>query len=129
MRQRVAELETLLNQPLQSERSRQLNEQLELKIQERTAQLSQVNEQLRSEITDCAARSHRVRQRIEAEVRESQKPLQRLFDCNLVGVAYWNVDGFITNANDAYLHSAGYTREEFNLLETNQLARTHSARI
>ncbi len=115
LRQRVAELETLLNQPLQSEHL-QLNEQLELKVQERTAQLSQVNEQLREQISDSTGRKLHERQRIEAEVRERQKPLQRLFDCNLVGVAYWNVDGFITNANDAYLHSAGYTREEFNLL-------------
>ncbi|MGB3206710.1 MAG: PAS domain S-box protein, partial [Crinalium sp.] len=114
LRQRVAGLESLLNQQAVSEGVLQ-HEQLELKTIERTAKLSQLNEQLRSELTE-EARSLRIRQRVEAEVRESHKPLQRLFDCNLVGVAYWNVDGFITNANDAYLHSAGYTREEFNLL-------------
>jgi PAS domain S-box-containing protein len=38
---------------------------------------------------------------------------RRLFESNLIGVAFWNVEGFITDANDAYLRLAGYTREEF----------------
>jgi len=49
----------------------------------------------------------------EAALRGSQERFRRLFDCNLVGVAFWNVEGYITEANDAYLRLAGYTREEF----------------
>src|SRR5690606_16315217 len=47
------------------------------------------------------------------EVRESEERFRRLYESNLVGVAFWNADGCITSANDAYLQVAGLTREEF----------------
>ncbi|QSJ15081.1 PAS domain S-box protein [Nostoc sp. UHCC 0702] len=51
--------------------------------------------------------------RVEHSLRESEARFRRLFESNLVGVAFWNMDGFITDANDAYLQLAGYTRDEF----------------
>jgi PAS domain S-box-containing protein len=53
------------------------------------------------------------RKQTEEALRRSESRLQRLFDSNMIGIAFWNVDGFITDANDAYLRLAGYTREEF----------------
>ncbi len=53
------------------------------------------------------------RKQAEAALRESEARFRQLFESNLIGVAFWNVDGFITDANDAYLTLAGYTREEF----------------
>ncbi|BBD64348.1 PAS/PAC sensor hybrid histidine kinase [Nostoc commune NIES-4072] len=51
--------------------------------------------------------------RAEKLLRESEARFRRLFESNLIGVAFWNVDGFILDANDAFLHVAGYTRDEF----------------
>lgn len=52
----------------------------------------------------------------EEALRRSEERFRRLFDSNLSGVAFWNLDGFITEANDAYLRLVGYTREEFTEL-------------
>lgn len=51
--------------------------------------------------------------RAEKTLRESEARFRRLFESNLIGVAFWNVDGFIIDANDAFLQLAGYTRDEF----------------
>ncbi|QHG15828.1 PAS domain S-box protein [Nostoc sp. ATCC 53789] len=54
--------------------------------------------------------------RAEKSLRESEARFRRLFESNLIGVAFWNVDGFVIDANDAFLQLAGYTHEEFTLL-------------
>ena len=54
--------------------------------------------------------------RAEKILRESEARFRRLFESNLIGVAFWNVDGFVIDANDAFLQLAGYTREEFAIL-------------
>jgi PAS domain S-box-containing protein len=54
--------------------------------------------------------------RAEKSLRESEARFRRLFESNLTGVAFWNVDGFILDANDAFLQLAGYTRDEFATL-------------
>ncbi|MEH2245317.1 hybrid sensor histidine kinase/response regulator [Nostoc sp.] len=54
--------------------------------------------------------------RAEKSLRESEARFRRLFESNLIGVAFWNVDGFILNANDAFLQLAGYTRDQFATL-------------
>ena len=64
----------------------------------------------------------RVRQRTEdlqlatelAQFNEAR--FRRLYDSNLVGIAFWTADGFITEANDAYLAIIGYTRQELDRL-------------
>ncbi|MBD2524486.1 PAS domain S-box protein [Nostoc sp. FACHB-133] len=53
--------------------------------------------------------------RAEKSLRESEARFRRLFESNLIGVAFWNVDGFVIDANDAFLQLAGYTHEEFTL--------------
>jgi PAS domain S-box-containing protein len=35
-----------------------------------------------------------------------------IFDTGLVGVIYWDIDGRITDANDAFLDMVGYTRDD-----------------
>ncbi|NEU79972.1 PAS domain S-box protein [Nostoc sp. UIC 10630] len=54
--------------------------------------------------------------RAEKSLRESEARFRRLFESNLIGVAFWNVDGFVIDANDAFLQLAGYTHEEFTVL-------------
>jgi PAS domain S-box-containing protein len=57
--------------------------------------------------------------RAEKSLRESEARFRRLFESNLIGVAFWNLDGFIVDANDAFLQLAGYTRDEFATLGIN----------
>ncbi|MEH2395491.1 MAG: PAS domain S-box protein [Nostoc sp.] len=57
------------------------------------------------------------RKRAEKSLRESEARFRRLFESNLIGVAFWNVDGFIIDANDAFLQLAGYTRDQFATLD------------
>ncbi|BBD61577.1 two-component hybrid sensor and regulator [Nostoc sp. HK-01] len=51
--------------------------------------------------------------KVEQSLRESEARFRRLFESNLIGVAFWNMEGYITDANDAYLQLVGYTRDEF----------------
>ncbi|MBD2503102.1 PAS domain S-box protein [Anabaena azotica] len=63
--------------------------------------------------------------RAEKSIRNSEGRFRRLFESNLIGVAFWTIDGYITDANDAYLQTVGYTREEFeNLGKLNWLELT-----
>jgi PAS domain S-box-containing protein len=52
--------------------------------------------------------------RAEKSLRESEARFRRLFESNLIGVAFWTIEGFIIDANDAFLQVAGYTRDEFS---------------
>lgn len=56
------------------------------------------------------------RKKAEAEVRELAKGLEakirRLVEANVVGIVMWNLEGAITEANDAFLRMAQYGRED-----------------
>ncbi|MGJ5631761.1 PAS domain S-box protein [Nostoc sp. CALU 1950] len=54
--------------------------------------------------------------RAEKSLRASEARFRRLFESNLIGVAFWTVNGLIIDANDAFLQLAGYTRDEFATL-------------
>jgi PAS domain S-box-containing protein len=54
--------------------------------------------------------------KVEQSLRESEARFRQLSESNLIGVAFWNMEGYIIDANDAYLQLAGYTREEFAAL-------------
>jgi PAS domain S-box-containing protein len=42
----------------------------------------------------------------------NENNLSRLVDTNVVGIAFWTIDGKITDANDLFLRMFGYKREE-----------------
>ncbi len=65
------------------EKVRRLNEELEHKVEERTRLL------------------------LEREAR-----IRRLVDSNIIGIIFWQLDGTVTDANDAFLAMVGYTRED-----------------
>jgi len=69
----------------------------------------------RGEISSILGITYDITERKQAleALQHSEERFRRLFDSNMIGIAFWNVDGFITEANDAYLRLAGYTREEF----------------
>ena len=45
-------------------------------------------------------------------LRESDMRLRRIIDSNMIGIAFGNDEGRITEANEAFLQLAGYTRED-----------------
>jgi PAS domain S-box-containing protein len=52
------------------------------------------------------------RRQAEEALKRSEARLRRLVDSNLIGLIFWDIYGHITDANDAFLHMIGYTREE-----------------
>ena len=56
------------------------------------------------------------REKAEAEVRELASGLEakirRLVDANVVGIVMWNLEGAITEANEAFLHMVQYDRND-----------------
>ncbi|HKE62724.1 MAG TPA: ATP-binding protein, partial [Nitrospira sp.] len=56
------------------------------------------------------------REKSEAEVRKLARGLEakirRLVDANIVGIVMWNLEGTITEANDAFLRIIQYDRED-----------------
>lgn len=50
--------------------------------------------------------------RLYSELRDSQFKLRRLYDANIIGVVFCGIDGSIQDANDYYLDTVGYTRDE-----------------
>ena len=52
------------------------------------------------------------RQRAEEVSRERQARIERLVESNIIGIRFANLDGRITEANDAFLKIVGYTRED-----------------
>ena len=56
------------------------------------------------------------REKAEAEVRELARGLEakirRLVDANVVGIVMWNLEGVITEANEAFLRMVQYDRDD-----------------
>ncbi|MEH2319027.1 PAS domain-containing hybrid sensor histidine kinase/response regulator [Nostoc sp.] len=77
--------------------------------------LRNLHQNIEGVITVC--RDITEHKRAEKILRASEARFRRLFESNLIGVAFWNVDGFIIDANDAFLQLAGYSRDEFALLD------------
>src|SRR6516164_2375076 len=56
------------------------------------------------------------RERAEGALRELASGLEakvrRLVDSNIIGICVWNLEGEIIEANEAFLHMVGYSRED-----------------
>jgi PAS domain S-box-containing protein len=52
------------------------------------------------------------RKRAEEALRRSEARLRRITESNIVGVLYWDLDGRVLDANEAFLRLAGYTRDD-----------------
>lgn len=85
---------------------RQAKEELELRVEERTAELEARNAALAEEVIE--------RKRVEAALRESEQGFTQLFASAPVPMAFASsVDGFrATTWNDAWYRTFGYSREE-----------------
>ncbi|WP_082584298.1 two-component system response regulator [Noviherbaspirillum sp. Root189] len=77
---------------------------LEERVALRTGELARANAQLIAEIEE--------RRRIEMTLRRNEVRMRRLVEANIIGVYFWEADGRIAEANDAFLRLLGYTQEE-----------------
>lgn len=50
--------------------------------------------------------------RLYQELEEREGQIRRLVDSDIIGVIFWDLDGRILDANDAFLHMVQYEREE-----------------
>ncbi len=46
------------------------------------------------------------------KLQQREAEIRRLFDANIVGIVFWEVDGGIRDANDAFLRMVGYERAD-----------------
>lgn len=52
------------------------------------------------------------RKRAQESLRTTEKRLSRLFETNLLGVLYFDIDGVVQDANDEFLRIVGYPRTD-----------------
>jgi PAS domain S-box-containing protein len=50
--------------------------------------------------------------RLYRDLEQREAKIRRLVDANFVGIFIWNIEGEIIEANDAFLHMLGYSRED-----------------
>ncbi|HEV2749164.1 MAG TPA: PAS domain S-box protein [Gemmatimonadales bacterium] len=50
--------------------------------------------------------------RTTLQLQESEARFRRLADSNIIGMGFWDASGAVTDANDEYLRTIGYTRED-----------------
>ncbi|HOT45808.1 MAG TPA: PAS domain S-box protein [Spirochaetota bacterium] len=55
---------------------------------------------------------------------DGERLLRLVFESGLVGVIFWDIDGRITEANDAFLAMVGYTRDDLTAGRVNGYALT-----
>jgi len=72
---------------------------------------------IRGVITDIT-----LQKQSEAKIRESEEKYRALYESSVDGIVSVSMDGFVTEANKAYLDMLGYTPEEVKRLPYKQLA-------
>jgi PAS domain S-box-containing protein len=79
-----------------------------------------------SKVIQCNIRDITERKRAREALRHSHERFQRFVDANIVGVVIASPSGAVVEANDYYLRTIGFTREEFKLGLVNWRAITPS---
>jgi PAS domain-containing protein len=109
----VAPFNLLFRDLKQSEAAlRRANDELEDRVQRRTAQLLDANRALQSEILE--------RKRAEEGLAEAEKKYSRLVENSLTGI-YINLEGKIVFANQKFAEIYGYAKEEIEGFENLRL--------
>ena len=50
--------------------------------------------------------------RLYGDLQEREATIRRLVDSNIIGIFVWDLDGRISEANEAFLRIIGYSRED-----------------
>jgi len=53
------------------------------------------------------------RKQMEEQLRESEQQFRSIFESTMIGIGFWNTDGYLLDVNDTFLQIIGYTREDF----------------
>lgn len=96
---------------LLNEQLTEIQKELEIRVEERTAELTNTVSRLSLEIEE--------RQKAEAALQESSAKFRRIFESDMIGIFFWHIDGRLLDANNAFLQLVGYSKEE---LTSNQLS-------
>lgn len=80
------------------------HDELEERVQERTAELAIVNEELQGKIEE--------RKQVEEILRESEARFRSIFESDMIGTIFWDANGEITDANNAFLEIVGHSHED-----------------
>ena len=91
---------------------RRTHDELEVRVQERTAELTRAYESLKAEVF--------ARQRMEEALRDSERKYSQVVESSLTGI-FINQDGRVVFCNQRYADIFGYSREEMIGLEVLQL--------
>lgn len=85
---------------------RKANEELDHRVQERTAELTQANEALHKVIAE--------RKRAEGALGEAQERFKGIYESSKDGIAYASLDGHFIDVNQAFTQLTGYARAELS---------------
>ena len=80
------------------------NSGLQQRVREQTRELSETVRRLQQELADS--------RRTEEALSESESRFRSLFNCNVIGIVFWDGSGIITEANDAFLALLGYSKDD-----------------
>jgi PAS domain-containing protein len=77
----------------------------------RQGELLRLSEQ-REQAARARDREREAERRHLAELAASEARFRRVVESNIFGVVFWDKNGRITEANEAFLHMVGYTHDE-----------------
>ena len=96
----------VVEQQKEGEVLQQAKDELEELVERRTNALAKANFQLKLELEE--------RLRVEEALRASESKFRRVSESNMIGIMFWDLNGTVTDANDAFLEMIGYSREELD---------------
>lgn len=84
---------------------------IHLRLRHLTKRLTEQNERLQQEISE-RKRAQEEREQAFTALRQSESRFRRLVESNIIGIICTELNGSITDANDAFLQIVGYERSE-----------------
>ncbi|MBF0382476.1 MAG: response regulator [Magnetococcales bacterium] len=64
--------------------------------------------------THCLLTDVTKQQQVQQAIKSSEAKFKGVYESSMIGIAFWQRSGTITNANDAFLKIVGYQREDLN---------------
>jgi PAS domain S-box-containing protein len=84
---------------------------IHLHLRNLTKRLTEQNERLQEEISE-RKQAEKEREQAFRSLEQSEARFRRLVESNIIGIIYADLNGNITEANDAFLQMVGYERSE-----------------